>query len=259
MQPVDSDAVIQFISQAFDQAVFMTYEQINAFDCFGRVMRSTLKRRSSPLLGVSAHPTIDSQPKRYVRLGFEKSTAITMLDFWEKVVSEEEVERYNSAQLVLFFPFSLCGCRITLLEEFDELEEWVIKCSHYFVAVSSVDRRGTDFAAPIHAFEAKGLPSSITVSQESLERSKVVVSSVSDTGVATDPFLRLRNDLVVGGRTSAVKRWGHASVAISGTNSIVVVGGFGGDAKQARLNDVFVLDTQSNTVRALAFLDLRRF
>jgi hypothetical protein len=230
MQPADSDTVIHWAASAFNQAVFMTYEQINAFDCFGRVMRSTLKRRSSPLLGVSAHPTIDSQPKRYMRLGFQKSTAITMLDFWEKVVSPEEVRR------------------ITLLEEFDELEEWVVKCSHYFVAVSSIDRSGGDFAAPIHAFEARGLPSSITVTEESLESSKSPPSIVSDSGVATVPFVKLRSDgQSFSGRTSAVRRWAHASVALTEQNKIIIIGGFGGDAKQARLNDVFVLDTATNT------------
>lgn len=233
MQPADSDKVIQWAASAFNQAVFMTYEQINAFDCFGRVMRTTLKRRSSPLLGVSAHPTIDSQPKRYIDLGFQKSTAITMLDFWEKVVSSEEFQR------------------ITLLEEFDELEEWVIKCSHYFVAVSSIDRTGGDFAAPIHAFEARGLPSSITVTFDSLDATKPEKNAISETGVANIPFVKLRPDgQTFSGRTSAVRRWAHASVALPEQNKIIVIGGFGGDAKQSRLNDVFVLDTTTNTVRA---------
>jgi hypothetical protein len=62
---------------------------------------------------------------------------------------------------------------------------------------------------------------------------------------ASEPILY--EEIKFEGRTSAVKRWAHASV--SWNNQVVVFGGFGGDAKQQRLNDILILNTQTNNVR----------
>jgi tRNA wybutosine-synthesizing protein 4 len=84
-------------------------------------MCGTLKKRNSPLLGVGDFPTAEAQAQRYRSLGFTHSYALTTLSCYEDVLSNEE--RF----------------RVELLEEYDEFEEWVVKCSHYTTVMGSQD------------------------------------------------------------------------------------------------------------------------
>jgi hypothetical protein len=76
-------------------------------------MRTKLEQRKSPLLGITSYPTLSHQSQRYINLGYSKSQTSTLLEYYHALPTEEL-------------------SRVEGIEEFDEFEEWVIKCQHYF-------------------------------------------------------------------------------------------------------------------------------
>jgi tRNA wybutosine-synthesizing protein 4 len=79
-------------------------------------MCNNLRDRSSPLLGISHFPHLESQKERYLNSGFHVCPIMSLNDFWMNFLSKEEINRIES------------------LELFDEEEDWKVKCSHYFVS-----------------------------------------------------------------------------------------------------------------------------
>ncbi|KAJ3324146.1 hypothetical protein HDV06_000687 [Boothiomyces sp. JEL0866] len=114
-----SDMIVSTISELFKSAYFVSFEQILPNDAFGEQMLHNLKLRGIELLGISAYPTIASQIQRFSDRGFKRCIAHDMNTLYENYISLEE------------------KIRLSKLEIFDELEEWHMLASHYFVLFAS--------------------------------------------------------------------------------------------------------------------------
>nr|XP_034333816.1 tRNA wybutosine-synthesizing protein 4 [Crassostrea gigas] len=114
-----SSAVVKWAGEAFSEAVFILYEQINPNDAFGKFMQKHFQLIGSPLKCINAFPTLWDQRDRFLKLGWSRSEAADMNYFYRELVPPDEHHRVES------------------LEPFDEYEEWHLKCSHYMVVVAS--------------------------------------------------------------------------------------------------------------------------
>lgn len=61
-----SSSLIQWAASRFEDATFVTYEQIHPDDGFGIVMQKHFESMNSPLLSLTKFPDLDSQEHRYV-------------------------------------------------------------------------------------------------------------------------------------------------------------------------------------------------
>uniref|UniRef100_K1REP9 tRNA wybutosine-synthesizing protein 4 n=1 Tax=Magallana gigas TaxID=29159 RepID=K1REP9_MAGGI len=114
-----SSAVVKWAGEAFSEAVFVLYEQINPNDAFGKFMQKHFQLIGSPLKCINAFPTLCDQRDRFLKLGWSRSEVADMNYFYRELVPPDEHHRVES------------------LEPFDEYEEWHLKCSHYMVVVAS--------------------------------------------------------------------------------------------------------------------------
>ncbi|RDD38765.1 tRNA wybutosine-synthesizing protein 4 [Trichoplax sp. H2] len=120
INPSSSSSIIGWASKFFSNAMFVTYEQIQPNDAFGRVMRNHFKQIGSPLKCIDSYPTKIAQIRRYESLRWSDSVILDMNDFYYKILPEQERQR------------------IEHLELFDEFEEWHLKCSHYILICAFV-------------------------------------------------------------------------------------------------------------------------
>lgn len=67
-----STKVIQFAKSYFCSSLFLTYEQVEPLDAFGRFMRSHFDKLNSSLKGICKYPTKSDQAERYKACGYEK-------------------------------------------------------------------------------------------------------------------------------------------------------------------------------------------
>lgn len=81
-------------------------------------MIKNLQKRNCPLLSVEEYPTLDSQTKRFLDLGYTKSGALDMYYIYNKLIDESE------------------RSRIEKIEIFDEYEEWKMILDHYCIVFS---------------------------------------------------------------------------------------------------------------------------
>ncbi|PRP82504.1 leucine carboxyl methyltransferase 1-like [Planoprotostelium fungivorum] len=93
LKPEYSDEIVRWSAREFPTSGFATYEQIRPNDPFGMVMMDNLEKRGCPLLGARAYPTLDSQMKRYVSLGWKSCEALDMLDIYNRILDSKEVQR----------------------------------------------------------------------------------------------------------------------------------------------------------------------
>ncbi|KAK8791127.1 hypothetical protein WA158_005758 [Blastocystis sp. Blastoise] len=119
IDPDYSDPLIQFISDQFSQACFLTYEQIMPSDAFGRTMVKNLNERGCPLLSLEKYPTLEDQKKRYISRGFTYCDSETMHNVYYNLLPMKDVQRATS------------------LEFFDEYEEWLLIQTHYCLTYAS--------------------------------------------------------------------------------------------------------------------------
>ncbi|XP_056015554.1 tRNA wybutosine-synthesizing protein 4-like [Ostrea edulis] len=110
-----SSAVVKWAGEAFSEAVFILYEQINPNDAFGKFMQNHFQLIGSPLKCINSFPTLHTQRDRFLNLGWSRSEAADMNHFYAELVPPDEQHRVES------------------LEPFDEYEEWHLKCNHYMV------------------------------------------------------------------------------------------------------------------------------
>jgi len=92
-------------------------------------MRTTLQKRNSPLLGIESYPTVEANKSRYLALGYERSSGLDIFSISEKLWSLPS--QHPAASTITEQE------RVDLLEEFDEFEEWTIKCTHYGIMMAS--------------------------------------------------------------------------------------------------------------------------
>ncbi|KNC99526.1 uncharacterized protein SPPG_04917 [Spizellomyces punctatus DAOM BR117] len=126
MSPRDSANLVQSAAESIESGVFVTYEQILPDDPFGVTMLQNLKMRGIELLGIRAHPSLQSQRDRYLIAGWDEAGAVDMNMFWERILDSDE------------------RTRVSALEIFDEVEEWRLLSGHYCVSWGIKTRKGAD-------------------------------------------------------------------------------------------------------------------
>lgn len=122
MSPAHSDSVIKFaVSQFSGSICFINYEHCTPDDAFGRQMTKNIAARGSPLLGISTYPTIRSQIDRFKAQGWLHVDAVSMLDAFDRFISRSQV------------------AQLQRVEPLDEVEEWRLIMTHYFLLVAKRD------------------------------------------------------------------------------------------------------------------------
>lgn len=214
MPSSESDSVILWSCKEFDHVVYFSYDQIHPNDAFGHTMCTSLKNRNSPLLGIHPYYSTETQYLRYKSLGYADVFSVDVLSCYENCLDSNEKERIN------------------LLEDFDEHEEWIIKCQHYSFTIGA--NNANDYF-------------------ESLK----IMYKVKDEFVKDNVSYKATSSILQNSYWNFVKqedksqlqllRWGHTSFRIS-DNKVLVFGGYGGDTKQIRNNTSLVLDTKTMKV-----------
>eukprot|EP00741_Cyanophora_paradoxa_P012548 tig00020614_g12125.t1 len=148
LPPAASEAVLAWAARSFRTAAFVAYEMYKPNDPFGATMVSNLQERGCALLGIAAYPDEASQIDRYLRNGWATGRLVDMLAVYEECLDVDEIRR------------------VERLEIFDELEEWRLMLSHYFVSWATRDEAGTgllhgfgfDMHPPVHGHRPPGRP-----------------------------------------------------------------------------------------------------
>ncbi|XP_074660085.1 tRNA wybutosine-synthesizing protein 4-like [Tubulanus polymorphus] len=114
-----ASSLIQWASDMFPDAVFVTYEQIFPYDTFSNIMCNHFKKFGSPLRSITVYPNPQDQIQRYKKLGWNEAVSIDMNQFYHCFVSDDDKRRTKS------------------LEIFDEFEEWHLTNNHYSILFAS--------------------------------------------------------------------------------------------------------------------------
>lgn len=110
-----SKALLQWIADHFQSAVFINYEQTNMDDRFGSVMIENLKMRGCNLAGVGVCTNLQTQENRFLETGWETARALDMMQVYSRFSSEEihrieRLEFLDERELMeqLFNHYCLC-------------------------------------------------------------------------------------------------------------------------------------------------------
>ncbi|KAK7110582.1 tRNA wybutosine-synthesizing protein 4-like [Littorina saxatilis] len=122
-----SSALVKWAGETFLDAIFVMFEQINPDDAFGIFMQNHFHTIGSPLKCITAFPTMESQIKRFLDLGWQKCKCHDLNEMYRHALTAEE------------------RARIETLDPFDEYEEFNLKCAHYFVLLASTSSSITDY------------------------------------------------------------------------------------------------------------------
>lgn len=148
MQALHGDGIIEWAASSVPDApsVFVTYEQTNPNDPFGKVMVENLMQRGCPLLSIFDYSSMPAQQERYQRQGWQRTFIADMNEIYDKYLDRTDVER------------------IQRLELLDEFEEWHLIQSHYFLLVATKSPSGEDSPdAWVHSVPPVPAPPSISV------------------------------------------------------------------------------------------------
>ncbi|KAI3645651.1 hypothetical protein MP228_008579 [Amoeboaphelidium protococcarum] len=199
---LDANKVISYFASSFKRSWFALYEQILPYDVFGKVMTRHFVKMNAAIHAIYDYPTASQQQKRFLDCGWSGVELLTMDQFWNDELSLEERMRVDD------------------LEFFDEHEEWLLKCSHYFIAVGKSQQGWKQLVFKSSSLEQK--------SQESFDyhaRQNVLVEQLP---------LELQSD---------ISRWGHSACMLS-NGRIVVDGGYD-KVSGSRCEDMLVIHSES--------------
>mmetsp|Transcript_5089 Transcript_5089/g.15229 ORF Transcript_5089/g.15229 Transcript_5089/m.15229 type:complete len:336 (-) Transcript_5089:289-1296(-) len=129
LEPEESESILQFFTTTFKTLLFFNFEQINPNDPFGQQMVRNIEARGCPLRGIRAHPTLEIQIERFRANRFSSIVAVTMLDYYNKYLPEEQKQHANQ------------------LEALDEMEEFELLLGHYCVMWAASDKNNGQDAA----------------------------------------------------------------------------------------------------------------
>lgn len=102
-------------------ATWVSYDMLYKDDPFGQMMLGNLQRRNGlSVPSLLDYPTLESQEKRFVDLGWETVKTNTMLSYYNNFVSLSEKKR------------------IAAIEMLDEVEEWKLLMDHYTLTTASI-------------------------------------------------------------------------------------------------------------------------
>jgi [phosphatase 2A protein]-leucine-carboxy methyltransferase len=125
MDAKSGNGIIKKLADLFSasscSATWVSYDMLYKDDPFGQMMLGNLTRRNGlSVPSLLDYPTLDSQEKRFVDLGWESVKVYTMLAYYDRFVSVEEKKR------------------IAAIEMLDEVEEWKLLMGHYSLTVASI-------------------------------------------------------------------------------------------------------------------------
>ncbi|KAL8560391.1 hypothetical protein ACOMHN_006122 [Nucella lapillus] len=159
-----SSALVKWAGETFQDAFFVMFEQINPDDAFGIFMQNHFHTIGSPLKCITSFPTVESQVKRFLDLGWQKCKCQDLNEIYRHALSAEE------------------RVRVETLDPFDEYEEFNLKCAHYFLLVASTSSGIADFiftAAPAESPCEQQSPIAGMVREESVSGHKSTVKRFS--------------------------------------------------------------------------------
>ncbi|XP_027715408.1 leucine carboxyl methyltransferase 1 isoform X2 [Vombatus ursinus] len=99
MTPEQSASLIKWAANTFETAMFINYEQVNMDDKFGQIMVENLRRRQCDLAGVETCKSLDSQKQRLLSNGWEKASAVDMMELYSSL-PRAEVSRIESLEFL---------------------------------------------------------------------------------------------------------------------------------------------------------------
>ncbi|XP_036595656.1 leucine carboxyl methyltransferase 1 [Trichosurus vulpecula] len=99
MTPEQSASLIKWAANTFETAMFINYEQVNMDDKFGQIMVENLRRRQCDLAGVETCKSLDSQKQRLLSNGWEKASAVDMMELYTNL-PRAEVSRIESLEFL---------------------------------------------------------------------------------------------------------------------------------------------------------------
>jgi len=203
MKEKDSTKLINYIGSKLENAAFFVYEQCLPDDGFGAFMVQHFNKISSPIHGLSRFKTGEEQILRYLSAGWCKCKVHTLTSIFLHLQSSE----IN---------------RIKDLQQFDEFEEFFLKCSHYFILVAT--KGSCDILHGVLNLKSISTPESTLVQ----DHGKELKVKVLETPVE-------------------LKRFGH-SLCVG--ENIWVLGGFGEeDGKHKRLGSSVSLTFQNGNIK----------
>ncbi|KAH0625303.1 hypothetical protein JD844_033808 [Phrynosoma platyrhinos] len=223
METERSDALIHWVADFFPQAWFVLYEQIHPEDPFGRIMQNHFNKLLSPLRSLIHYPNCKAQQLRFLQRGWTECCAIDMNQFYGCFVPGEEQQRIRTLEPFDEFETQRVIGKLKEQRPLPDsvlllyLQEWHLKCSHYFILVAS---KGKSLS-----------PAPVFPNMEGFltHREPIFAGMVPASVCATD----------VG--ASGLRRYGHRSVLLS-PHTILTVGGFGDqDGRHCRLTQLHLL------------------
>lgn len=99
MTPEQSASLLKWAANSFETAMFINYEQVNMDDKFGQIMVENLRRRQCDLAGVETCKSLDSQKQRLLSNGWEKASAIDMMELYSSL-PRAEVSRIEALEFL---------------------------------------------------------------------------------------------------------------------------------------------------------------
>jgi tRNA wybutosine-synthesizing protein 4 len=118
---LESKYANQIISYAasLPKSYFVTYEQHNPDDAFGKMMLQNLMHRGIKLCGLEDYPQLSLKTDQYSNAGFKSIMAKNLHEISQQLITDTEMERLNG------------------IERLDEVEEWKLLMEHYFILIAS--------------------------------------------------------------------------------------------------------------------------
>jgi hypothetical protein len=182
-------------------------------DAFGQTMLSHFDKMSAPIHAIYRYPSLEKQAERLRSLGYEcrygekdclavTDDIVDMNQFYQSILSAQERKA------------------IETLEQFDELEEWHMKCRHYFIAVGFKGARW-------HPDDSTGFRAGAPFLTRSLQLNGVSRQN-QDIWSAIDNLQNFDNYGEAGFSSinlPSVKRWGHSFTKVG--DSALIFGGYG--------------------------------
>ncbi len=120
-------AFLLWLAASFADARLVVYEQFCPGDRFGTIMKRHFRLRGTPLMNVDDFPALLDQERRLLSVGFRESAAVSLCDLMAWHYGEAELERRRAME-----------------PDYDEFEEFYLKCSHYSILAGKTSSPGDD-------------------------------------------------------------------------------------------------------------------
>ena len=102
MNEEDSNGLIKYLFNSFENCCFVNYEQVNLNDKFGEIMLSNMEMRDCKLHGLNSCLSIQTQIDRFVlnNVNPDLCKVITMTDFYKNKMDRQERERIETIEFL---------------------------------------------------------------------------------------------------------------------------------------------------------------